>query len=65
MKLIHKDKTTFSKLLLGQPDKPDYQQDQNINININVLERLIWHIIIDLKYFAVWLAPVTRLIFDN
>ena len=41
MKLIHKDKTTFSKLLLGQPDKPDYQQDQNINININVLERLI------------------------
>ena len=40
MKLIHKDKTTFSKLLLGQPDKPDYQQQQNINININVLERL-------------------------
>ena len=41
MKLIHTDETTFSKLLLGQPDKPDYQQDQNINININVLERLI------------------------
>ena len=39
MKLIHKDKTTFSELLLGQADKPDYQQDQNININ--VLERLI------------------------
>ena len=41
MKLIHKDKMTFSKLLLGQPDKPDYRQDQNINININVLERLM------------------------
>ena len=65
MKLIQKDKTTFSKLLLGQPDKPDYQQDQNINININVLERLIWHIIIHLEYFAVWLAPITTLIFHK
>ena len=41
MKLIYKDKMTFSKFLLGQPDKPDYRQDQNININTNVLERLM------------------------
>ena len=30
-----------------------------------MLERLIWHIIIHLKYFTLWLAPITPLSFQN
>jgi len=49
MKSIETDKETFYNLLLRQPDKPNYQQEQNINttsILINVLKRLILHVIL-------------------
>ena len=56
MKSIETDKETFYNLLLRQLDKPNYQQEQNINttaILINELKRLTLHVILCNRYIII------------